>query len=88
MHHNLIGHRGSIESAAFYVPEKKVYITGTDTTTCNPYFREIISSVNPDIIAVQEMTFQAGVDGYRYHYTEITKKLMQLVSQLEFIPAN
>ena len=31
---------------------------GSDTTTRNPYFREIIASTNPDIIAVQEMTSQ------------------------------
>ena len=34
--------------------------SGTDTTTRNQYFKEKISSVNPDIIAVQEMTSQAG----------------------------
>jgi hypothetical protein len=30
----------------------------------DPYFREIISSINPDIIGVQEITSQAGVDGF------------------------
>lgn len=38
---------------------------GTDTTTRNPYFMEIISSINLDIIAVQEMTSRAGVDGFK-----------------------
>jgi hypothetical protein len=38
---------------------------GTATTTSNPYFREVISSINPDIIAVQEMKSQAGVDGFK-----------------------
>ena len=40
---------------------------GTDTTTRNPNFRKIISSVNPDIIAVQEITSQAVIDGFRYN---------------------
>ena len=39
--------------------------SGTDTTTHNQYYREKISSVNPNIIAVQEMRSQAGVDGYK-----------------------
>jgi endonuclease/exonuclease/phosphatase family metal-dependent hydrolase len=45
---------------------------GTDATTRNPYFREIISSVDLDIIAVQEMTSQAGVDGFKNKYCSIT----------------
>jgi len=39
--------------------------TGTNITIPNLYFREIISSVNPDIIVVQEMTSQASVDGFK-----------------------
>ncbi|MEJ2495839.1 MAG: hypothetical protein P8Y79_16100 [Ignavibacteriaceae bacterium] len=38
---------------------------GTDITTRNPNFREIIASANPDIIAVQEITSKAGVDGFK-----------------------
>ena len=37
---------------------------GTDTTVRNPYFRTVISSLNPDILVVQEITSQSGVDGY------------------------
>ncbi len=37
---------------------------GNDTTTRNPYFRTVIASVNPDILVVQEMTSQAGVNGF------------------------
>jgi len=36
---------------------------GTDTTTRNPYFRTVTSSMSPDILVTQEMTSQAGVDG-------------------------
>jgi endonuclease/exonuclease/phosphatase family metal-dependent hydrolase len=37
---------------------------GTDTTTRNPYFRTIFSSVEPDILVVQEVISQAGIDGF------------------------
>ncbi len=37
---------------------------GTDTTTRNPYFRTTIESVVPDILVVQEITSQAGVNGF------------------------
>ncbi len=37
---------------------------GTDTTSRNPYFRTIISSMNPDVLIVQEMSSQEGVDGF------------------------
>jgi endonuclease/exonuclease/phosphatase family metal-dependent hydrolase len=37
---------------------------GSDTTFRNPYFRTVVSSVSPDIITVQEMISQAGVDGF------------------------
>ena len=37
---------------------------GTDTTGCNPYFRTVIHSVQPDILVVQEITSQAGVNGF------------------------
>jgi hypothetical protein len=37
---------------------------GTDTTTRNPYLRTVISSVAPDILVAQEVTSQAGVDGF------------------------
>jgi endonuclease/exonuclease/phosphatase family metal-dependent hydrolase len=37
---------------------------GTDTTTRNPYFREIISATEPDILVVQEMRSQAGMNGF------------------------
>lgn len=37
---------------------------GNDTTTRNPYFRTVISSLNPDILVVQEMTSQAGINAY------------------------
>jgi endonuclease/exonuclease/phosphatase family metal-dependent hydrolase len=39
--------------------------SGADTITRNPYLREKISSINPDIILVQEMIAQAGVDGFK-----------------------
>ena len=37
---------------------------GTDTAARNPYFRTVINSLNPDILVVQEITSQSGVDGY------------------------
>lgn len=37
---------------------------GSDTTTRNPYFRTVISSLDPDILVVQEITSQSGVDGH------------------------
>ncbi|QQS35327.1 MAG: hypothetical protein IPM56_13885 [Ignavibacteriales bacterium] len=37
---------------------------GSDTTTRNPYFRTIFSTLQPDILIVQEMTSQAGVNGF------------------------
>ena len=37
---------------------------GSDTTTRNPYFRTTIASVVPDVLVVQEMTSQAGVNGF------------------------
>ncbi len=37
---------------------------GTDTTTRNPYFRTVISAAQPDVLIVQEMTSQAGVNGF------------------------
>jgi len=37
---------------------------GTDTTTRNPYFRTVISTLNPDILVVQEITSQGGVNGF------------------------
>lgn len=38
---------------------------GTDTTTRNPYFRTVISSVSPDILVVQEITTQTQVNNFR-----------------------
>ncbi|HEY5536099.1 MAG TPA: T9SS type A sorting domain-containing protein [Ignavibacteria bacterium] len=37
---------------------------GTDTATRHPYYRTVISSINPDILVVQEMASQAGVNGF------------------------
>jgi len=37
---------------------------GTDTTTRNPYFRTIIENAQPDILVVQEITSQNGVNGF------------------------
>jgi endonuclease/exonuclease/phosphatase family metal-dependent hydrolase len=37
---------------------------GSDTTIRNPYFRTVVSSINPDVLVVQEMTSQAGVNGF------------------------
>lgn len=44
----LIGHSGSIGSAAFYVPDKRVYITGTVNQTSSPniVFQAMIKIVN------------------------------------------
>jgi endonuclease/exonuclease/phosphatase family metal-dependent hydrolase len=36
----------------------------TDTTTRNPYFRTIFANIQPDIIVVQEMTSQQGVNAF------------------------
>ena len=38
---------------------------GNDTTARNPNFRTVMSSVNPDILVVQEMLSQDGVDEVR-----------------------
>lgn len=37
---------------------------GSDTTFRNPYFRTVISNTLPDVLVVQEMQTQAGVDGF------------------------
>lgn len=37
---------------------------GSDTTVRNPNFRTIFSNVQPDILVVQEMTSQEGVNGF------------------------
>jgi hypothetical protein len=37
---------------------------GSDTTIRNPYFRTVVSSINPDILVVQEMLSQDGVNGF------------------------
>jgi exonuclease III len=37
---------------------------GSDTTGRNPYFRTILSATQPDILVVQEITSQAGVNGF------------------------
>lgn len=37
---------------------------GNDTITRNPYFRTVIGSVLPDILVCQEITSQAGVNGF------------------------
>ncbi len=37
---------------------------GNDTTTRNPYFRTTMAAVMPDILVCEEMTSQAGVDGF------------------------
>ena len=37
---------------------------GNDTTTRNPYFRTTIAATLPDILVCEEMTSQAGVNGF------------------------
>jgi endonuclease/exonuclease/phosphatase family metal-dependent hydrolase len=37
---------------------------GNDTTTRNPHFRTIFSNIQPDILVVQEINSQSGVDGF------------------------
>jgi endonuclease/exonuclease/phosphatase family metal-dependent hydrolase len=37
---------------------------GTDTTTRHPYYRTVIRNSNPDILVVQEMTSQSGMNGF------------------------
>lgn len=37
---------------------------GNDTTTRNPFFRTVISSANPDILVVQEIESQSGVNDF------------------------
>ncbi len=37
---------------------------GTDTAVRNPYFRTIMSAVNPDILVVCEITSQSGVNSF------------------------
>ena len=34
---------------------------GTDTTTRNPYYRTTFSSIQPDILVVQEVISQSGL---------------------------
>ena len=35
-----------------------------DSAIRNPYFRTVIANTQPDVLVVQEMLSQAGVDGY------------------------
>ena len=37
---------------------------GNDTTVRNPYFRTTIAETLPDVLVCQEMTSQAGVNGF------------------------
>ena len=37
---------------------------GTDTNIRNPYFRTVISALNPDILVVSEITSQTGVNNF------------------------
>jgi len=37
---------------------------GTDTTTRNPYFRTVVTAMSPDILVIQEITSQAGINGF------------------------
>jgi hypothetical protein len=37
---------------------------GLDTTTRNPYFRTVLSSINPDILVVEEITTQTQVNNF------------------------
>jgi hypothetical protein len=37
---------------------------GSDTATRNPYFRQVVAAMNPDILVVEEITSQAGVNGF------------------------
>lgn len=37
---------------------------GSDTTIRNPYFRTVISSINPDILVVQEMTSLSNMNNF------------------------
>jgi exonuclease III len=37
---------------------------GSDTATRHPYYRTIVSSVNPDILVVQEISSQSGLTGF------------------------
>ncbi len=37
---------------------------GTDTTTRHSYYRTVIRNSNPDILVVQEMTSQSGMNGF------------------------
>ena len=38
---------------------------GSDASTRNPYFRAVLNSMKPDVLVVQEMTSQTGVDTFR-----------------------
>lgn len=38
---------------------------GSDAATRNPYFRRVIHTMAPDVLVVQEITSQSGVDGFR-----------------------
>jgi endonuclease/exonuclease/phosphatase family metal-dependent hydrolase len=51
---------------------------GNDPTTRNPYFRTVLSSVNPDIIVLQEMTSQGGVNGF---LSNIMNTLVKIILQ-------
>jgi hypothetical protein len=37
---------------------------GSTATERNPYFSTVISNANPDILVMQEMTSQTGVNGF------------------------
>lgn len=37
---------------------------GTDTSGRNPHYRKIVRNANPDILVVQEITSQSGVNGF------------------------
>jgi len=55
---------------------------GSDTTTRNPYFRTVLSSVNPDILVVEEITTQTQVNNFR---TKVLNTFGQTYSAGTFI---
>ena len=55
---------------------------GSDTTTRNPYFRTVLSSINPDILVVEEITTQTQVNNFR---TKVLNTFGQTYSAGTFI---
>lgn len=59
--HSIVSGQDTLRIATYNI----LNYPGSDATTRNPYFRAVLHSMKPDVLVVQEMQSQIGVDGFR-----------------------